>query len=523
MSTDNISETKLETAPDTQLDNFPSIGDAQLDEIISDAKAISMDMPELASSSTTTLTQRRRERVNEREQKLHRNARRFYHAYFIGVAVVLCALVVLMIPLHNWLVRFESTQPDQYSQHIYETLFAQPDWAAIYDMSKMGDDDFSGRDAYVRYMQAKVDAATDKKITYYETSAGLSSDHKYLVALDGKKIATFILSGSVNPKTNKTEWEMTDLQLVTERNQNVTVQRLPGHTVLINGKEAGDDYIVRNIYTKAEDYLPEGVHGLSIQELYIDGLMANPTVEVLDTDGNPVPTVFDAVTNSYSPDMTDFLTMTDAEREVILGAARANGLFAIRAIGTGDLRKYFDPGTQIYKDICSTPTFIQSFASYSFKESATKISDFYRYNENIFSARVTLQLDITRKNGTVKSLDMNTTYIFTKNAAGVFMVSNITNVDLQEKTQQVRLRFDCNGTILDTMMVEDTAKTIITPLPTVPAGQEFVGWATRTVAEDGQITMNILFTPDKSGKVQVSTELEPMTLYAVFYTEEAEQ
>lgn len=480
------------------------------------------DLPtiEESQSSAAATFPRRRDRVAERQQKLRKNARRFYRIYFIATAALLCVLLILMIPLRSWLERFETTQPDHHSQQVFNTLFAQQNWGGVYDAAKLEDTAFETRDDFIAYMQAKVNTAKDKEISYHETSAGLSKDHKYIVQLGSEKIATFTLAGSVNQKTNKTEWSMNSLELAVDRSHSVSIQRLPGYTVLVNGKEVSDDYIVRTITTKAEEYLPEGVHGYTLEELYVDGLMTPPTVEVKNADGNTVPTVFSVADNCYQLDLP-VDEMTDTERDVILGAAKANALFAIRAIGTGELSKYFDYTTQIYKDICNTPTFIQSFSSYGFDESVTAISDFYRYSDDLFSARVTLQLDITRKNGTVKSLDMNTTYLFTKNAAGTFMVTNITNVNLQETTEQVRLRFDCNGTILATAMVDVTAETVTLPQPEVQPGQTFLGWASRTVSDNGQITMTVLFEPGEIGNVPA--DLEPMTLYAVFGAEEATQ
>ena len=527
--------TIFENDLDAQLETLTT-DDISLDELLAEVNALTGDTPiaEIPVSDATvtdiplsdfpvtpTLPPRRRDRKSEREQKILKHTRLFYRIYFISIAVLLCALLILMIPLRNWLKQFESTQPDQYSQHIYDTYFAQPDWGKIYDTAQIGDTEFEDRDDFVRYMQSKISASPDKQLSYYQTSTGLSKDHKYIVQLGNEKIATFTLNGNVNSSTKMTDWTMSSLQLSIARDQSVSIQRLPGQTVLINGKEVSDNYIVRNIYTKAEEYLPEGVHGHQLQELYIDGLMVTPNVQVLDASGNTVPTVFNAETNSYTLDVP-VAVMTDAERDIVLGAAKANALFAIRAIGTGELSKHFDSATQIYKDLCSTPTFIQSFASYAFDESVTTVSDFYRYSDDLFSARVTLQLDITRKNGTVKSLEMNTTYIFTKNDSGAFKVTNITNVNLQEQLEQIRLTFDCDGTVLDSMLVDTTATTITPPLPTVPEGQEFLGWANREVDSNGQITMNILFVPNETGTAQVLTDLkEPMTLYAVFGEEGA--
>ncbi len=495
-------ENMTENITDIQLDDLPTIEESQI--------------------STAPQFPRRRDRVAERERKLRKNARLFYRTYLIATAILFCALLILMIPLRSWLVRFETTQPDHHSQQVFEELFAQSNWGAVYDAAKLEDTEFETRDNFIRYMQAKVDSAKDKELSYYETSAGLSKDHKYIVQLGDEKIATFTLTGKVNEKTQKTEWSLNTLQLSVGRDRSVRVQRLPGYTVLLDGKEVSDDYIVRVISTKAEEYLPDGVHGYMLEELYIDNLMTDPVVEVKNEEGYTVPTIYSVADNCYQLNLP-VAEMTDAEHETILGAAKANALFAIRAVGTGELGKYFDYTTQIYKDICNTPTFIQSFASYSFDESVTGVSDFYRYSDDLFSARVTLQLDITRKNGTVKSLEMNTTYIFERNASGTFKVSNITNVDLQEQTQQVQLKFDCDGTVLDTIMADTGAQTITLPLPTVPEGKEFLGWASREVADNGQITMNIIFVPDTNGTAQVPADgMEPMTLYAVFGEEGAQ-
>ena len=500
----------------------PVIDDSQLEALLAEFRDYTDDMQEIETPAAPPVP-RRRNRAAEREEKLRRNARRFYRTYFIITALLLCGLFIAMIPLRNWLVRFETTQPDHQSQQVFNNLFAQQDWGKVYDAAKMEDSTFEDRDDFIYYMQAKVSAAENKEISYYETSAGLSKDHKYIVTLGQEKIAVFTLTGGVDPETEKTDWSMNSLQLTIDRNCSVSIQKLPGYTVLINGKEVSDDYIVRNISTKAEEYLPEGVHGFHMQELYVDGLMTNPTVEVLDTNKNTVPMIYSVADNSYKLDLP-VAEATSAERDVILGAAKANGLFAIRAISTGELSKHFDSTTQIYKDLCNTPTFIQSYASYRFDESVTGISDFYRYNDELFSARVTLQLDITRKNGTVKSLEMNTTYLFTKDSYGNYKVTNITNVNLQEQTEQVRLTFDCDGVILDSMLVDTTANTVTLPQPTIPDGQVLLGWATRTVESDGKITMDILFVPNEDGAASVLTELtEPMTLYAVFGEEGAEQ
>lgn len=448
----------------------------------------------------------------------------FYSIYLTFVLLALCALILLMTPLHNWLVKFEASQPDHQCQQVYNILFADPDWAVLYDLAKVEDTDFEGKDDYVRYMEAKVQKAKNPELTYHETSAGLSGDRKYIVKLDEEKVATFTLYSTLNPASELNEWNLGNVELFFERTQSVTVERLPGYTVFINNIALDDSYTVRNIYTRAEDYLPDGVHGYCLQQQYVTDLLMHPeSVEVIDASGNNIPLIYDEQSNTYMLDLPKPAEMTEEEANIVLDAAKANALFAIRAIKTGDLRKYFDPNTQIYEDICNTPTFIQSYDSYSFDESAFSVSEFYRYTDSLFSARVTLKLNVVRNNGTVKNLEMDTTYLLTKNAMGTYLVTNITNVALQQVIDQVRLSFEQDGRTVCSMFVDTASQSITLPQIEAPEGQVLSGWATKTLGENNQVTMTILFAPDENSTAPVPEDLmlEPMTLYAVFEKAEA--
>lgn len=461
-----------------------------------------------------------------RRKRQARNTRLFYSIYFIAITLVLCALILLMTPLHNWLVKFEASQPDTQCKQVYDLLFAEPDWGVLYDLAGLEATEFEGKDEYIHYMKTKVAGAANPELTYSETSAGLSGDHKYIVYLDKEKIATFVLQDITPEGAEYSQWQLGKVELFFTRQASTTVERLPGQTVFINGVALSEDYTVRTVHTKAEEYLPENVDGYRREYQHISGLLVPPeTVEVIDANGNDVPLIFDMDNNIYKLDLPEPAPMTEQEQKIAMDAAKANALYAIRAITAGELRKYFDPNTQIYKDICNTPTFIQSYASYKFKESVASVSDFYRYSDNLFSARVTLQLDITRKDGSVKSLEMNTTYFLTKSATGSYLVTNITNVELQEQIEQVRLSFYADGSLMEHRFVDVTSETITVPRAIAPEGKVFKGWAMQTVGENGQITMTVVFVPGESGVSPVPADLalEPMTLHAVFAAEEAAQ
>ncbi len=452
------------------------------------------------------------------EKAAKRGTRLFYTIYGISVAVVVAALLCVLAPLRAWLVRYEAAQPEQQAQAVFEELFQSPDWADLYTKAGLSVSAFEKEDVFASYMESKVGSSP---LSYMETSAGLSGDHKYIVRLGEEKIATFRLTAP-NKDADIPDWELSTVELFFDQAESVTVEKLPGQTVYINGIALDDTYTTRIISTKAEAYLPEGVHGYQAVQQYVDGLLQTPTVTIQDAGGNPVELEQDS--NGIWKPKSSATAMTEEEKSLILAAAKADAQYAIRAISKSQLGKYFDASSQVYTDIINTAAFLQSYQSYSFVEDQFQVEHFYRYNENLFSATVRLQMDLIRSNGTTKEIRTDKTYFFTKNSKGDILVTQYTNEQAQEQLQQVRLTFMRDGENLGTQMVESTARSLTLPNVTAPEGKVLQGWARRDVDDSGKVTMTILFVPGEDGKVHLNGEaiLEPTTLHAVFANKEAE-
>ena len=103
--------------------------------------------------------------------------------------------------MRNWLTRYEMEQPATKSQEVFEKLFVDPDWGALYDTAGIQDTAYESKDAFASYMESTVG---DSKLTYMGTSTGLSEDKKYIVRLGKEKIAAFTLVDH-NHSDSKTE------------------------------------------------------------------------------------------------------------------------------------------------------------------------------------------------------------------------------------------------------------------------------------------------------------------------------
>ncbi|MBP3305476.1 MAG: hypothetical protein J6L24_05845 [Oscillospiraceae bacterium] len=438
----------------------------------------------------------------------------FYSVYGGVSALILLVFLCLLIPLRSWLVKYEASQPERKCAEVFEYLFADPDWKILYGLAGVADTAFENENAYAAYMEAKVGNA---ELTYTETSAGLSGDCKYIVRFGDEKIASFTLTNNTDKAADVPVWELGTVEIFFDRGESVTVEKLPGYTVYINGVALDDSYTVRTTATRAEEYLPEGVHGYRTEQQYIDGLLVQPEVTVRDERGNPVTMAQDAETGIYSPVLPAAPEMTEEERNLALNAAKADAKYSMRAITAAELRRYFDANTQVYKDIIANPVYVQNYRSYSFDENTAAVSEYCRYSDKLFSANVKLTMNVIRSNGTTKVFELDKTYFFTLNAAGNYLVTQYTNAPIQETVESVRLTFIQDGEQVESRLVNTDAATLTLPEITVPEGKVLTGWAVQSDDGSGKITMTVIFTPGENGEVSVSGSItEPMTLYAVF-------
>ena len=146
------------------------------------------------------------------------------------------------------------------------------------------------------------------------------------------------------------------------------------------------------------------------------------------------------------------------------------------------------------------------------------------YNDNLFSVRVAMTLEVTRTDGTTKDYEFGQSLFFNKNS-GSWKVFDRTNVDVSQPVGKVRLTFMQGDILLTTNFFETDAKEIITPIISpIPEGQVFSGWVRQTENEEGQTVLTVMFQPDETGKVVIpeGTVLEPMVLYALFENAEAD-
>ena len=435
----------------------------------------------------------------------------FYTVYFVMIAAFLVGMLILNGWLNNFLVKYEAAQPTTKCQEVFLEHFADPDWKQIYTMAGMEDTAYEGADAFADYMEEKVGSG---KITYVETSAGLSGGHKYLLKLDNTTLGYFTLTDTAAPGAEMPVWELDKVAIQVAYGKTVRVQTLKGHQVSVNGVALEEEDIVQVATTLAGNYLPAGVSAPTTCIFQAEGLMAEPEITVTDENGNPTTVEYDLESGMYI-EKTDLNTIGEDEEEVAMAAAEVYAKYMIEEANYSHLAKYYDSTSKIYKTITSMQLWMQGHDGYEFANQ--EVSQYCRYSGKLFSARVALSLNVTRRNGTVKEYTVDSTLFFKHNGSR-WVVYDMTNVDVQSPIAEVRLTFKSGDSVLFTNLYENDVPTITAPMVTAPEGKVFAGWFRQTVTADGKVEYTQVFAPTADGLISLpnGTKLEPMTLYALF-------
>ena len=238
----------------------------------------------------------------------------FYTFYFLFIFLFFIGTFLGLKYLRSFLVDFEAAQPTVQSQQVFDSLFADPDWSKLYDMAKVEDTPYEGKEEFVAYMENLVG---DKDLNMIETSAGLSGGKKYYVRVDDVRVASFTMTSDTDltDMTQIPDWKLGEVGVFFERNESYRIQKQDGHTATVNGVALDDSFTIQITTTAAEEYLPIQVNANRTCVQEITGLMALPEVKITDSTGKEMEVVYDEASRTFV-EQTEANAITDELKNV---------------------------------------------------------------------------------------------------------------------------------------------------------------------------------------------------------------
>lgn len=455
----------------------------------------------------------------------------FYTLYFLFIFLFFVAVFFGLQRLQDFLVEYEGAQPTAKSAEVFQQLFEDPDWGSLYEAAGIADTEYEGKDAFVTYMENLVG---DQELTYQLTSTGMSDDVKYFVKLGDKRLAYFTLTGGekntsfnfyelfeylATPGSSSeiAEWHLGEVGLFYERANGYRIQTVDGHIPQVNGIALTDDHIIQKSAMKDDGsgFLPAGFSSNKTSIYEITDLIAEPTITVVDSNGNQKEVTYDEASGMYV-EQAETISISEDEKNMALEALKVYAKYGIREASSAELAKYFDSTGSAYKGIIQTELgWTKGNNGISFDNDT--VGNYCRYSDTMFSVYVTTDLTIKLTDGGTQNKSINSTLLFSKES-GSWKVTRMTNADIAKTVGQVRLTFMNGDTVLSNDFYDIDAEKLATPLLSVPNGKVFSGWYRETVKDNGAVEQHLMFVPDENGDVTIPSDrtLEPMVLYPLF-------
>ncbi len=345
-----------------------------------------------ASKSTdkTTIEKRKKHsgKKKKRRKAKHGAARYAVVFYYAALGVVAAAVIIVMQYVNKELVKYledyETSLPKYEVERIFDTYFASPNFDSLLDMVGYELGEYDKKEDIVNCLNEETDG---KEITWVYVAG--TDKTKINVKADGKKFASFTVAKQEYPdEYGIYKYELGGIKLFYEAAYDVNVLVPFDCSVTVNGKNVGEEYVTEKDITDDERLnIPEGTYKLTYTRYAIKKLMAQPSVEIKDADGNTVQAVYDEEKNEYS---TSFEYSEELKSEYEAYILEGMKLYARRMQADAEFsqcKKYFEEGTDLYKQIKANPgSFVWEHDGYKFEDEYT--GEYYAYGDTVFRCHV---------------------------------------------------------------------------------------------------------------------------------------
>ena len=337
----------------------------------------------------------------------------FYIIYFVCIAIVLAAVHYGLGIVKEYLADYESAQPQYEAERVFNEYYTADSFDDLVNLCDVTLSPYETKDAVSRYL---TEFTKDKKITYSAITTGLDTSVRYIVKADDIKFSSFTLKES-DKKTDLgfTLYEVADFELYCSGNESARVTAPKGYLPYVNGVMLDASSLTgEEARDKTCDFMPDGVEGIVYQSYAIDGLYFAPTdVSATTADGRDCNVrVLDD--GSFYADILYDDTLAAAQTAYVTEAAQAIAKYMQNDAYFYVPAAYIDPDSELYENVRTSLTYFAiSHVSYSFEDTA--VTEFYRYDENTFSCRVSFThvLKYSQYSGLDDYKDyIDTTYFF---------------------------------------------------------------------------------------------------------------
>lgn len=386
---------------------------------------------------------------NPRQQFLKKTVKKrewFRPILIASVAAFVLVLVIGLIVLSTFLSAYEKAQPIHSVEDVLARYFTdgafEAQTQAIGKYYRAADRESLQKalelsDFAVSEFETLEDVAVvlenemkDKAVTYYassveeesavfnvalvEPSALLFDEEESEEGAADARMIPSVLVASIHLLREKEEgswgqraWSFDRLEVFLKAKESVTV-RIPADSKLtVNGVEVTEEHCAEKTPHRYNEYLPDGVEGITWCTYTVSGLFLSPEFSCTDQNGLACEFVPDEESGILTAAFHYDEDLREKYGERILTGMKEYAKYIQNDGSMNLVRPYFDTSSMFYRNIWENPSmFVWDHNGYYFANEST--SEFYAYDENTFSCRITFDhcLKHYAKEDYVDQLDM---------------------------------------------------------------------------------------------------------------------
>lgn len=325
----------------------------------------------------------------------------FYTLLILFITAAVIAIECAMNILNDYLADYESAQPKYVAEDIFNRYYKSMDFDALVTLSGIEIPEFESKESLVRYLHSLYDG---KEVTYH---SGIAEDKKdetdvktlrYKVEFDNSAVAEFsIRTGNKKSKNGFDIFEPYQFRFKVTAEKSVRITAPSNYTVYVNGKKVDKKYIIESdIQTESCKHMPEGVSGITYCTYQVGDLFFDPEVKVLNPEGKESTLTYNEEKNTYTSEIVYSDSLKEQYEEYVLTAIKKYAAYMSNDERFANIKGYFDPSSNLYNNIRTSETsFVIDHSGYYFTDESAR--EFYAYDENTFSCRVSLTQVLTKK------------------------------------------------------------------------------------------------------------------------------
>jgi len=310
--------------------------------------------------------------------------------YICIIALIIITVIATQFGknyLKDVLAEYEDSQYKYVAQDFFESNFVSGNGETLATLFESQIPRFETEENFAKYLS---EITNDKEFLLQLTTVGLGEEKIYNVICDGVKFATFSLEKSAEKSEHGFDLFRPSTPIFNEKLLNSYSIEIPvGYSLKINGILLDDSYSLGDkIPTASQEFMPEGIEGITYTTYTVDNLCYEPEFEVFSPKNEPSPINKDA--NGVVRAGIVFSKELEEEfSDYVIEATKAYACYMQKDAYFGKVSKYLDPSSQLYTNLRTSPNWmVIDHQSYDFEDA--KAFEFCDYGNSVFSCRVSI-------------------------------------------------------------------------------------------------------------------------------------